>query len=155
MKLISAIVSTILLSAALTACGGGSSDSGMLIEGTLTEAGGAGHDRVLTHAHSAGQRIENVQVCALGECSVSDAQGQWGFVAGSNFAGGEVAFSIEGHGISTTSVVDIPAGANEVFIDFQHVEGGAVEAHHVTADGVTSHNEESTGHGDESDHTHE
>lgn len=137
-------ISALLVFASLSACGGGggSSDSGMLIEGTLTEAGGAGHDRKLIYAHTSGQRIENVEVCALGKCSTSDAQGQWGFVAPDSFNGGDVEFSIDGHGITTTSVVNIPAGASDVFIDFQHVEGGAVEAHHITVDGETSHQED-------------
>jgi hypothetical protein len=145
-------VCKLLILASLISCGGGgSSDSGMLIQGTLIEAGGAGHDRALTHAHSSGQFIENVQICALGECSTTDAQGKWGFVAADNFEGGDVEFSFDGHGIATTSVVNIPVGASDVIIDFQHVEGGAVQAKHVTVDGETVHHED---HEDE-EHSHE
>lgn len=128
--------------ALLNACGGGSSDSGMLIEGTLTEAGGANHAHSLVLKHSVGQRIEGVTVCALGECSTTDSEGQWGFVAEENFTGGDVLFTINGHGIDATTTVSIPEGANEVMLDFQHVEGGHIEAQHITADGETSHHED-------------
>lgn len=130
---------TVGLLCILSSCGGGGgSGSGMLIEGTLTEAGGAGHATVLLR-HSAGQRIENVQICALGECSTTDSEGQWGFVAPEEFHGGEVLFSLNGHGISQAATVVIQPGAEEVIIDFQHVEGGLIEATHVTTDGVTNH----------------
>lgn len=134
----------------ISACGGSSSsDSGTLIEGTLTEAGGAAHTSVLLTKHSEGELIAGVTVCALGECSVTDEQGHWGFVLNEKYAGGEVLFDINGHGIESKSIVEITAGAEEVFIDFQHVETGAVEASHVTIDGVTQHNEE---HDDSEDH---
>lgn len=128
----------------LTACGGGggSSDSGMLIEGTLIEAGGAGHSNGIILKHSTGQPIENVEVCALGECSLTDDLGQWGFVVSDEFNGGDVLFDINGHGIATETVVEIPSGASEVFLDFKHVEGGEVKADHITVDGETSHHEE-------------
>ena len=123
-------------------CGGsgGSSDSGNLIEGTLTEAGGAGHTSVLLK-HSSGQYIENVKICALNQCSTTDKDGQWGFILGENFPGGNTTFTVSGHGIETSSVIEIPAGANEVFLDLQHVEGGLVKAEHITVDGVESHHE--------------
>ncbi len=136
----------------VAACGGSSSGSGPVIEGTLTEAGGAAHNNAVILKHSSGQKIESVTICALGECSVTDELGQWGF-AGGELPGGDVLFTLNGHGIETTSKVNIPAGANEVFIDFQHVEGGAVKAEHVTVDGETSHNEDN-GHDDEDGHSH-
>ncbi len=139
-----AIVATIL---SFSACGGGSSGSGVLIEGTLTEAGGAAHSKSLILKHSEGQRIGAVEVCALGECSTTDDEGQWGFVVEDAFVGGEVLFSVKGHGIDSETVVNIPTDASDIFIDFQHVEGGMVEAHHITANGETSHNE-----GEEDDH---
>lgn len=135
-------VSIFFICLILNACGGGSSDSGILFEGTLTEAGGAGHTNSLVLKHSVGQRIENVAVCALGECSTTDSEGQWGFVAGENFTGGDVLFTINGHGIDTTTIVSIPEGAKEVLLDFQHVEGGHIEAQHITIDGETSHHED-------------
>ena len=124
----------------LTGCGGGgSSDSGMLIAGTLTEAGGVTHSKAARHG--AGERIEEVEICALGECSTTDSEGQWGIVAPEEFDGGNVLFSVVGHGIDTTLVVDIPEGASEVSLDLQHLEDGTIEAEHITADGETSHHE--------------
>lgn len=132
------IVGLILICTSLNACGGSSSDSGMLIEGTLTEAGGAGHTNSLGLKHSVGQRIENVEICALSECSTTDSEGQWGFVVPESFTGGDALFSFKGHGIDTSSVVMITDGAKEVFVDFRHVEGGHIEVHHITIDGETS-----------------
>lgn len=142
MKLFKICTFSLFFSTSFIACGGGSSDSGMLIEGTLTEAGGAHHVQASILRHSVGQKIENVEICALGECSTTDGEGQWGFVAGNQFSGGDVLFSVNGHGIETTTVVNIPSGANEVFLDLQHVEGGHIEAHHITVDGETSHHED-------------
>ncbi len=138
----SLLMATILLITSLAGCGGGSSDSGMLIEGTLTEAGSTDHNLGFALKHTNGQRVENVQICALGECSTSDAQGQWGFEVKGSFNGGNVLFTLSGHGIETTTTVDIPSGASEIFLDFQHVEGGAVRAEHITVDGETSHHED-------------
>ncbi len=138
----------ITLGLILASCGGGSSsDSGVIIEGTLTEAGGAAHNTSLNLKHSSGQTIENVEVCALGECSTTDGEGQWGFGIQNKLAGGDIQFTIKGHGIDTQTVVSLPSSANSVFIDFKHVEGGLVNADHVTVDGETSHNE--GGHSDE------
>ena len=132
----------VALCALLPACGGGgggSSGSGLTIEGTLTQGGAAEHSANLKH--ESGEHIESVQICALGACSVTDSAGQFGFEAGAGFAGGEVLFTVNGHGIDTTSVVEIPAGAKEVIIDFQHA-AGVVTATHVTVDGETSHHED-------------
>lgn len=140
--------SFVLLALTLTACGGSSSDSGTLIEGTLTEAGGAGHRIAALLRHSEGARIEDVVICALGECSVTDGEGQWGFVIPGNFPGGDVLFTIEGHGIDTESTFSIPANASEVVLDLVHVAGGLVTATHMTVDGAhLVHTEEYGNHG--------
>ena len=119
----------------IVGCGGGSSSGdGMLVEGTLTEAGGAAH-KALISKHGAGQKIGNVTICALGECSTTDDAGQWGFVAPESFTGGDTLFTINVHGIEAETVVDLHSGASSIFIDFQHVEGGVVEAESVLIDG--------------------
>lgn len=112
-----------------SACGGGggSDDSGVLLEGTLTEDGGAGHDKAFNFRHSSGQRIGNVQICGLGECSTTDDEGQWGFVLPGEFTGGDVELSVIGHGISSSAVVNVPAGSTEMFLGLRHVEGGIIE----------------------------
>lgn len=125
----------------ITACGG-SSQSGLLIEGTLTEAGGADHSKSIILKHEDGEKIGEVTICALGECSTTDSEGQWGFVLGDNFVGGEVLFTISGHNISANSVISIPEGATDVFLDLQHTEGGLIKAEHIIIDGVTQHNED-------------
>ena len=116
--------------ALISACGGSSSGAGVLIEGILTEGGGAA-DHSLSLKHAAGENIEEVKICALGKCSHTDGQGQWGFVVNPDFTGGEVLFSIDGHGINTSTVVNIPEGADSLFIHFEHVAGGKVALHHM------------------------
>jgi hypothetical protein len=115
----------------MTSCGGsGDSGNGMLIEGTLTEAREAGHAAL---RHGAGDRIEDVTVCALGECSITDAEGRWGVIAPETFSGGQVLFSVNGHFIESSLTVDVPS-AEHVFIDLRRVESG-VEAHQVSIGG--------------------
>ncbi|MES2462702.1 MAG: hypothetical protein V4671_19140 [Armatimonadota bacterium] len=130
---------------------GGSLDSELLIEGTLTEAGGGGadHSRAFVFKHSEGNRLGNVQVCALGKCSTTDDKGQWSFaVDDKDFAGGNLQLSLTGHGIDTSTSVNVPKGSNQVFLQLHHVEGARIIANHVTIDGETSHS-------NDKEHTHE
>ena len=125
-------------------CGGGSSDSdGVAFSGLLTQGEAASHDSSNSLRHDKGENIEEVEICALGECSVTDTQGLWGFVADQSFTGGTVLFTIKGHGIDTQSTVEIPTGASDVDIHFENV-AGQIELHHLVVDGVTV--SESTGH---------
>ena len=142
---------SVLFITLLTACGSSGSSDGMLIEGTLTEAGGAAHKQFFKHAEN--QKIEEVTICALGQCSITDTDGQWGFVVSKDFTGGHAEFTVNGHGINTTSSIHIPENAQNVFIELQHVEGGKVEAHKITADGV----EQEDHHSDDmtEEHSHE
>lgn len=48
--------------------------------------------------------------------------------------GGEILFSLNGHGILTQALVAIPEETREVFLDFEHVEAGEIVASHITAD---------------------
>ena len=134
------LFSTVVLagSAVLVAgCGGGSSsdsDSGTLISGSLNQgAEAAGHGLALKHG--AGEHIESVQICALGGCSTTDVEGQWGFVTAETFEGGDVEFTVRGHGIDTRSMVTLPGGAGEIVIAFEHLDG-VVTAETITADGA-------------------
>lgn len=141
-KIITIILLT--LSLTLTACGGDSDvtfTSGMLVEGTLIQGEGTTHDAALGFKHSSGTAIENVQICGLERCSTTDGQGQWGFVANEDFKGGSATFTVKGHGIDTTTAVQIPLNAKEVFLDLKNI-AGKVSAEHITADGETSHQED-------------
>lgn len=109
----------------LSSCGGGSSSSGILIEGTLIEARGTTHAK-----HTAGAPIEEVEICALLKCSLTDDEGQWGLLVDSDVA--EVLLTVNGHGIATTTVLTIPVGAHDVFVELKRVDGDAVVADRVT-----------------------
>lgn len=113
--------------ALLQACGGGSSENGMLIEGSLIEAGGAGH-RSMVLKHQSGQPIENVKICTLGECSVTDGAGLWGIIADESFTGGRILITVDGHGILAETTTEIEEGADHVVIELRHVEGGKITA---------------------------
>jgi hypothetical protein len=113
---------------------GSSSSGGVYFNGTLTQGGSEAHVGV-EHRHSAGQNIENVEICALGECSTTDGNGAWAFEAPDPFQGGTVEFTIRGHGIDTTQSVDVPADANEVFVHFQREGANTVFVHHLMIDG--------------------
>jgi len=138
----------------LSACSGGSSDSGMVLEGTLVQGESPSHARVADPRllHGAGQTIGNVEICALGDCSITDDAGQWGFAVDESFNGGRVSFSIVGHGINSEASVDVPEGASNVVITFQN-EAGAVAATSVVADGEEVLNHDHSEH-DHSEHEH-
>jgi hypothetical protein len=108
-----------LLISMCAACGGGGSSDGTVFQGTVTERG-AGHSAMaIAPKHSAGQRIEGVKVCVLGECSITDGNGQWG-VNVSNFTGGDLAIVLDGHGISASVSTNIPASARDVEVELDH-----------------------------------
>lgn len=114
----------------LSACGGGGgsdSDSGVVFQGTLIQ--GADSARL---AHEVGEAIEDVQVCALGTCSTTDGNGQWGFSV--DQAPTEIAFSVTGHEINSTWTIIIPSTAKDVTIELENHSDG-VHAHDVIADG--------------------
>jgi len=100
------------------ACGGGSSD-GTVFQGTVTERGSGHSASAVILKHSAGERIGDVKVCVLGECSITDGEGQWG-VNIQNFKGGDLAIVLDGHGISASVSTNIPASAREVEVDLDH-----------------------------------
>lgn len=131
--------------------GGGSSDSGMVIEGQLTQGGGVAHSAALRHG--AGENIENVSVCALGECSVTDSEGRWGFVAPEGFTGGEVLFNIDGHGLLTSTIVPVPDNASVVEISLLRVGTNEVAISDIVADGesVFAHDHDDHDHGSSDD----
>jgi hypothetical protein len=125
-----------LTAVVLTACGGSSGNDGIVFQGELTQGGVAAHSMSLSAKHGAGEKIEMVEICALGECSTTDDGGNWGFVAPEVFTGGAVEFSIKGHGIDTLVSLTVPEGAQDVFVHFERGEGSSVKVHHLVVDGV-------------------
>jgi hypothetical protein len=124
----------------LTACGGGGSDSdGVVFQGTLTERGSGHSSAASLDKHSSGQKIGDVKVCVLGECSITDDEGQWGVNVGT-FSGGDVSVVLDGHGISTSVVTNLPASAKDVEMDLDHA-GNKVTIAKLMIDG-----EDHTGH---------
>ncbi len=137
------IVATFVLGTLCAACGGGGGSSdGTVIQGTLTQSG-IGHSAAIAPKHSSGERIEEVKVCVLSECSITDGEGQWG-VNVQNFAGGEVAVTVNGHGIDSQTTVSLPATARDVVIDLGR-DGNVITVDKLLIDG-----EDHTGH----DHEH-
>jgi hypothetical protein len=138
-----------LMALFITGCngGGGSDSDGVVFEGTLTERGGThAMQEMVIAKHSAGQQLEEVKVCILGECSLTDGMGQWG-VQVSGFTGGDIAISVVGHGIDTSVVANVPASARTVTLELDH-NGNVVSVAKMTIDGV-----DHTGHTSEHDHS--
>jgi len=127
----------IALAMVVAGCGSSSSSSegGVLLEGTLTEGGGATHGSRLVLRHDVGQRIENVQICALGRCSITDDDGQWGFYVNQD-SYGVTGFTVNGHGIDAGFEADLTGVAGEAVFDLEHVEGGAVKIARMWLDGI-------------------
>ena len=105
----------------LTACGGGGSgSSGTVIEGTLTQKGSVVHSEktanIVNAKHSDGERIGDVKVCILNECSITDDNGQWG-VNVNDFTGGDLTITLDGHGINASTKISLPANARDISMD--------------------------------------
>lgn len=143
-----------LLSCGMVSCGGGSGDSGTVLQGSLIEAGGAEHRSVPSLRHGENQPIENVEICALGSCSITDDSGQWGFSAGELPANGTFLITVNGHGIATSTILELPADAHDVSMQLRHVAGGTIEAHDIVVDG-TAVGADDTHEPDSDDHEHE
>lgn len=138
------LLSTLAISLVLSACGGGGgSSSGTVFEGTLTQTGPGHKSHPVTLKHAVGTQIENVKICILGACSITDGKGQWG-VHVENFVGGEVIVAIDGHGILTTASTSIPSTAKDVVMDLGR-DGNTVTIIKLVIDG-----EDHSGH----DHVH-
>jgi uncharacterized protein involved in propanediol utilization len=94
---------------------------------------------MMAHKHAPGVRIENVKVCVLDACSITDSMGQWG-VNVEGFAGGEVLVSVNGHGIDSSVSTDIPASAKDVVMALGR-DGNTITITKLIIDG-----EDHTGH---------
>lgn len=123
----------------LAACGGGSGSGsgGVVFQGTLTQT--VGHKVAVESnvtKHAAGERIENVTICVLEQCSLTDGMGQWG-VQVENFAGGPVTVTVNGHGIDTsaTTSIPVPAASSEVTMDLGR-DGNVVTITKLVIDGT-------------------
>lgn len=109
------------LLALFSACGGsGGSSDGTVIQGTLTERG-IGHisTEEVSLKHSATEPLEDVKVCILGACSITDGLGQWGLNI-DEFPGGDVPVVVEGHGINASVTVSVPVSARDVEMSLGH-----------------------------------
>lgn len=125
------------------ACNGGSGSSdGTIIQGTLTQTG-AGHGATSSAKHAPGERIEEVKICILDQCSITDGAGQWGLNL-ENFVGGDVTVRVDGHGIASQTTVSLPASAREVYIDLGR------DGNTITVDKLFIDGEDHSGH----DHEH-
>jgi hypothetical protein len=146
MKRIVTIISLLFCTSLLhlVGCGGGSGDSGTIIEGTLTQKGSVVHSAGGVNVkHSDGERIEEVKICVATECSITDGNGQWG-VNIPNFQGGEMPITVDGHGILGSTMISLPATAKDVQVDLGR------NKNIITVEKLTIDGEDHTGH----DHSH-
>lgn len=124
---------------ALVGCSsGGGDDNELVLQGVLIQGSGAGAHVGLFTKHAPGEPIGEVSVCALGECSLTDDRGQWGFSSKNVWAGGALMFTLRGHGLDAQAIVELPAEARDVSLEF---ERGVTEVYvtHLTIDGHTQH----------------
>lgn len=135
----------------ISCAGGGSSDSGILIEGNL-EQGSDVVPHMAISRHAAGEKIGEVTICALGECSITDDAGQFGFLAPADFKSGEVLFTINGHGIDTSTTIYIPQAQSDIYLHLMR-SGNEVSVHHMLVDGQKAESEHQE-HSDSHNQTH-
>lgn len=130
----------------ISACGGNGWDngSGKIFEGLLTQGETVDHAKIF-FKHAQDEPIEEVKICALGRCSTTDGQGNFGFSAPDNFLGGAVLFTVDGHGILAETTITIPEAGSNVFIHLQSSEKTEVHLHHLLVDGVAVESSIDTG----------
>ena len=137
----------------VTACGGGSSSSGLILEGELTQGATEEHSNTLIYRHAENEPISEVKVCVLDQCSITDSEGRFGMGLPESFTSGDVLVTAEGHGIDTEFMVNLPAAENEFYLHFQH-QDGKIKVHHMLVDGerleADAHDHES----EDTDHKH-
>jgi hypothetical protein len=145
-----AFLSSLCIALTFSACSGGGSDSdGVVFQGAVTERGSGHSAEAVIAKHSAGQRIGDVKVCILGECSITDDMGQWG-VNVSDFTGGDISVVLEGHGISSSVVANLPSTAKDIEMDLDHANN-VVSIAKLMIDGEdhTGHDHDHNSHSDE------
>lgn len=135
MKKYTRSIALLCLTFSISACGGGSSDNGVAFFGALIQGDTAGHRQATALRHGANEPIEQVEICAFGECSITDGAGTWGIVSGEEFNGGNALFTIKGHGIDGTAIVSVPEGSRSVELEFIHGTGNEISVHLHTVDG--------------------
>lgn len=141
LRIAKTLASLAIFTVLLPGCGGGGGSDGdgssatvlqgSLIQGEDGEA--AETSSRIRLAHSAGEGIGEVEVCALGSCSTTDSMGRWGFAVPSTPTA--IPFTIVGHGIDQTATVQVPDGAAEVEIEFENHGSEGIHIHSVIADG--------------------
>jgi hypothetical protein len=137
----------ILICLVVNGCGGGggssdgsSSSKETLFYGSLTERG-SGHATALEESipnvsakHTSGERLEGVRICIVDTCSVTDRSGLWGLNI-SDFKGGEVTITVNGHGINSQVQFTVDAGTEDVNVDLAH-EANTITVESLVLDGV-------------------
>lgn len=127
------IVAILAIALSMSSCGGGSGSDGTVIEGTLTQTGAGHRSASIVFKHAVGARIEDVKICVLGQCSITDGEGQWG-VNIENFPGGDFVISVDGHGISTTVQSSAPASTKNMVVALGR-DGNVVTVEKLFIDG--------------------
>lgn len=128
----------LLVISIVAGCGGGGSDGGVLLYGTLIEGGEVEHRAGIALRHGTNEPIAGVKICSAESCSTTDEAGQWGMTLGASTAGSPIELTVSGHGISTALTVTIPHGALDVFAHLLHV-GESIHVHHLTVERSTHH----------------
>jgi hypothetical protein len=137
-------------------CGGSSGADGSIIHGRLTQLSAGAHGEESDSAkissadqlqlrHSEGQDIDGVKICLLGECSLTDSDGEWG-VNVSEIPAGDILLTAQGHGIDSSVIINVPAGAGDVTVDLGNsAEGISVTALVVDGEDHTEHDHDHAG----------
>ncbi len=129
------ITFSLAVCALLSACGGSSSNSGVVLEGQITQGAEEMHvNSALLSRHGENEPIQDVEVCALGVCALTDSEGQFGMGLPEDYKGGEFLLSAKGHGIDNQIVLHLESNAKDVFVHLQN-QDGKLTIHHLMING--------------------
>jgi len=136
-----ALVGCLLSSIACGSDSGGDRDT--LFRGTLVQ----GEEATNRLAHELGGGLPGVEICTLGQCTLTESNGSWRIRSGAG-RDQEILFTVKGHGADTSFILDIPIRARTVEIEKElHTEFGD---HHNDHEDHAGHDHDDDHH----DHAH-
>lgn len=140
-----ALVGCLLSSIACGDSSGGGRNT--LFRGTLIQ----GAEATNRMAHELGGGLPGVEICTLGQCTLTEPNGSWRIRSGAG-RDQEILFTVKGHGADTSFILDIPLRARTVEMDKDlHTEFGDHHDDHDEHDDHAGHDHDDD-HDDHNDH---
>ena len=130
-----AAIIALLLVFSSSGCGSSGGGSGKVLEGNLVEGVGGVERIIASVKHGVDEPIGDVEICALGVCSGTDAKGDFGFALPGDFDGGDFLITFRGHNIDSSVVATFPKEVKVLTLALERVSNTEIEIHEQFLDG--------------------